>query len=157
MLFVDEGQVGEHTSKLDICPNMMHPQVLRELGDAITSSVMRCKDIPDYLWTIWQLGKVSGDWWKENVSPVFKKDKKRDPENYRLFSLTSVLSKVMEQLILEMLFRHMENKKAVGSSQYEFTKGKSHVINLITFSNKLNMLAVRGESSRHCQPVRRAF
>lgn len=143
MLLVDEDQVREHLSKLVICkslgPNMMHPQVLRELGDVMTSFVMKCKDIPDYLRTIWQLGEMPGDWWKENVSPVFKKDK-GDPGNYRLFSITSVLGKVMEQLMLEMLFRDRE-KKTTGSSQYGFTKGKSYLTNLITFSNKLNRLA----------------
>lgn len=99
VLLVSEDQVREHLSKLDICrslgPSMMHPQVLRELGDVMTSFVMRCKDTPNYLWTTWQLGEVPGDWWKENISPVFIKKKKGDSGNYRLFSLTSVLGKVM--------------------------------------------------------------
>lgn len=71
VLLVDEDQVREHLSKLVICkslgPNMMHPQVLRELGDVMTSFVMKCKDIPDYLRTIWQLGEMPGDWWKMSV------------------------------------------------------------------------------------------
>lgn len=50
---MDEDQVREHLSKLDICKsmglNMMHPQVLRELVDVMTSFVMRFKDTPDYL------------------------------------------------------------------------------------------------------------
>lgn len=90
---------------------------------------------------------MPGQWGKENVSPVFaKKDKKEDPGNYRLFSLTSVLGKVMEKLMLEMLFRHMENKKASRSSQYGFIKGKSYLTDLLTFSNKLNMLAIEGRT-----------
>lgn len=48
--------------------------------------------------------------------------------------------------MLEMLFRDMENKKAIGSSQYGFKKGKSYLTNLITFSNKLNRLAVEGRA-----------
>lgn len=52
----------------------------------------------------------------------------------------------MEKLVLEMLFRHMENKKASGSSQYGFIKGKSYLTNLLTFSNMLNRLAVEGRT-----------
>lgn len=77
-------------------------------------------------------------------NPVSKKDKKGDPGNYRLFSITSVLGEVMEQLMLEMLFGDMEKKKAIGSSQYGFAKGKSYLTNLINFSNKMNSLTVEG-------------
>lgn len=48
--------------------------------------------------------------------------------------------------MLEMLFRHMENKKAIGSSQHGLTKEKSYLTNLITFSNKLNRLVVEGRA-----------
>jgi len=49
-----------------------------------------------------------GDWRKENVSLIFKKDKKEDPGNYRLASLNMIPGKVTEQLILET--RHMKDK-----------------------------------------------
>lgn len=53
VLLVGEDQARKHVSKLDICksmgPNMMHPQVLRELVGVMTSFVMICKDIPDSL------------------------------------------------------------------------------------------------------------
>ena len=64
------------------------------------------------------------DWRKANVTPTLKTGTKEDPGNYRLDSLTSVCRKVMEQLILETIFRHMKDKKVTGSSQHDFTKGK---------------------------------
>ncbi|PKU41435.1 rna-directed dna polymerase from mobile element jockey- hypothetical protein [Limosa lapponica baueri] len=39
----------------------------------------------------------------------------------------------MEQLILGAISEHMEEKKAIRSSQHGFTKGKSHQTNLIDF------------------------
>ena len=39
----------------------------------------------------------------------------------------------MEQLILEIIFKQVEEKKVIRSSQHGFTKGKSCLTNLITF------------------------
>jgi len=75
---------------------------------------------------------VPEDWRKANVTPVFKKGKKEDPGNYRLVSLTSILGKVMEQLILEVVIKQVE-EKVIRSSQHGFTKGKSCLTNLIAF------------------------
>jgi len=73
----------------------------------------------------WRTGEVPEDWTKANVTPVFKKGKKEDPGNYRLVSLTSIPGKVMEQLILEIIIKQVEEKKVIRSSQHGFTKGKS--------------------------------
>ena len=43
------------------------------------------------------------DWRIENVTPVLIKDKKKDPENHRPVSLTSITGKVMEQLVLDAI------------------------------------------------------
>ena len=59
------------------------------------------------------------------VTPVFKKNKKEDPGNYRPVSLTSIPEKMMEQLILEVINKQVEEKKVIRSSQHGFTKGKS--------------------------------
>jgi len=76
---------------------------------------------------------VPEDWRKANVTPVFKKGKKEDPGNYRPVSLTSILGKVMEQLILDIVSRHTKDKRVIRGSHHGFTKGKSCLTNLITF------------------------
>ncbi|KAJ7420304.1 hypothetical protein WISP_49249 [Willisornis vidua] len=58
-------------------------------------------------------GEVSEDWDKTNVTPVFKKGKKKDLGNYRPVSFTSVLRKVIEWLILEGICKRVEDKKSV--------------------------------------------
>ena len=64
-------------------------------------------------------------------TPVFKKGKKEDLGNYRPVSLTSIPEKVMEQLILELIIKQVEEKKVIRTSQHGFTKGKSCLTDLI--------------------------
>lgn len=54
--------------------------------------------------------------------------------------LTSIPGKGMEQLIMEMTFRHLKNKKISRNSQAGFTKGKSCLINLITCSEMADLV-----------------
>lgn len=51
-----------------------------------------------------------------------------------LASLTSVSGKVMEQLTLETISKHVKEKKMIESCQHGFTKGKSRLSALIAFS-----------------------
>jgi len=41
----------------------------------------------------------------------------------------------MEQLILDVITKQVEDKKVIGSSQHGFSKGKSRLTNLIAFYN----------------------
>jgi len=123
--------VRGHLSKLDthksMGPDGMHPRVLRELADVIAEPLSIIFE------RSWWTGEVPEDWRKANVTPVFKKGKKEDPGNYRPVSLTSIPGKVMEQLILKVINKQVEEKKVIRSSQHGFTKAKSCLTNLIPF------------------------
>jgi len=115
--------------------------MLRELADVIAEPLSIIFE------RSWRTGEVPEDGRKASVTPIFKKGKKEDPENYRPVSLTSIPGKVMEQLILEVINKQVEEKKAI-SIQNGFTKGKSRLTNLIAFYNGMNHRITESQNNR---------
>jgi len=48
---------------------------------------------------------------------------KEDLGNYMMVYLTSASGKTMEQIPMQDISRHMKDKKVIGNSQHEFSKG----------------------------------
>ncbi|KAK4825652.1 hypothetical protein QYF61_001475 [Mycteria americana] len=78
--------------------------------------------------------------------PIYKKGRKEDPGNYRPVSLTSVLGKLMEQIILSAFTWHVEDNQGIKPSQHGFRKGRSCLTNLISFYNKVTHLIDEGKA-----------
>ncbi|GAB0180050.1 mitochondrial enolase superfamily member 1 [Grus japonensis] len=81
---------------------------------------------------------------EKKTTSVFKKGEREDPGNYK--PVTLIPGKVMKQLILETISRHMKDKKMIRSSQHGFAEGNSHFTNLIIFHDEMTGLVEKGRA-----------
>ena len=64
--------------------------------------------------------------WKSSlVVPIFKSGQRSDPLNYRPVSLTSVVCKVMEKVIVRRLYEYLEENLILNDNQFGFRQGRS--------------------------------
>ena len=64
--------------------------------------------------------QASSYWKTALVSPIYKKNSCKSPENYRPISLTSILCKILEHLTYSSVYNHLE----VNSILYDAQHGK---------------------------------
>ena len=142
---ISSAEVKKKLSKLrtdkSCGPDEVHPYILKHLSE--------CMSIP--LAIIFNRSIRTGivpEIWKEGiVTALFKKGKKSLASNYRAITLTSVVCKILEKLIVEHLINHLKTNNLEDINQHGFTPKKSTVTNL------LQALNIWSESISHGLPV----
>ena len=96
------GKIGKKKSQVykSVGPDEVHPCVLKEQLDEVAKPLSAISQ------KLWKSGEVPTDWKRRNTTPIFEKGKKEDPGNDRPVSLTSVPSKLTEQILRETMLRH---------------------------------------------------
>ena len=110
-----------NTSKA-IGPDNISTVILRLAADELAPVLVRlyqfCHD----------QGTVPQDWRDAHIVPIFKKWERHQPSNYPPVSLTSVVSKIMEHIILMKFY---DNHKILHDCQHGFRSKRSCETQLI--------------------------
>lgn len=116
-------------------PHEIHLRILKML-------LMSLQNLSMIFEQSWESRGVPGDWKLTNV-PVFKN--KEDLGSHRPVSLTSVPSQIMEEMILGSTEKHLEDNAGISHSQHSFMRGKSCLLNLTSFCDRMTHLADPGK------------
>jgi hypothetical protein len=139
-ILVDPIDIEVRLSKLDgnksTGPDGIHPFVLKRC--ALSLSYPICLLCIKSL----ESGVVPDVWKVANITPVFKSGNKLQPTNYRGISLTSVLSKFTERIIVDHVMAYISKFNLISRHQHGFMPKLSTVTNLLEYvdivSNGLN-------------------
>ena len=108
-------------------PDGFHPGVMKELEN----------ELAPHLYKIFRLSvdqrKAAKGWKLANVPPLFKSGNRENPGNFRPISLTSVVCKILESIIVDLMTDHIERNKLMLDSQHGFRHGRSCLSNLLGF------------------------
>ena len=108
-------------------PDGVHPRVLLECADALTEPIFKIFD------TSMRTGCIPSDWKKGNITPVYKKGSKVNALNYRPISLTPVLCKLLEKIIVSCIMDHLESQNLLSPHQHGFRSNKSCLTQLLEY------------------------
>ena len=95
-------------------PDGIHPYALRATATEV--SPMLTHIFQQSLNT----GVLPTQWKHAYVTPIFNKGAKTDPTNYRLVSLTSVVCKSMEHILVSQIMQHLSTYNILSDSHFGF-------------------------------------
>jgi len=121
--------------KVDKCPGLdgIHPKLLFELRQELASPLAKLFN------SSLESGSVPSDWRDAGVTPLFKKGKKSEAQNYRPVSLTSLICKIMESILKDEIMKHLDKFSLIRDSQHGFLKGRSCLTNLLDFLENITI------------------
>ena len=106
------------------------PRILKELVGSLSAPIALLLN------KTLECGVLPLDWKRAYVSPIFKKGSKNHSENYRPISLTSVICKLMEVFLKQIIMPHLTNHNILSPKQHGFISGRSTTTQLLKYLNK---------------------
>ena len=76
-------------------------------------------------------GQIPSELLQQTIIPIFKKENKSLPSNYRPISLTSHLIKVFERVLRDKIIQHLETNSLISKHQHGFRKHRSTLTQLL--------------------------
>ncbi|CAJ0968442.1 unnamed protein product [Ranitomeya imitator] len=102
-------------------------------------------------------GSVPQDWRIANVVPIFKKGSKSEPGNYRPVSLTSIVGKIFEGFLRDVILDYLNENNCLTPYQHGFMRNRSCQTNLISFYEEVSYRLDHGRKFKkfhRMKPVR---
>ena len=130
----NEGEVLKLLLKLDtnkaIGPDKLSPHFLKmfahELSPSLSALFQKSLDN----------GSVPSDWLRANVIPIHKNNCRDNVENYRPVSLLSIVSKICERYIHNIIYPHVISQ--FSNNQHGFLKGRSTCSQLLNYVDSIS-------------------
>ena len=94
------------------------------------------------------LNKFLSNWKIANVIPIYKKDDRTDPKNYRPVSLLSIIGKVFERIVYKHVHNFLLENQFITSAQSGFTAGDSTINQLVDIYNSFCKALDEGKEIR---------
>ena len=106
-------------------PDKLPALVLKECADEIAEAILM----------IWRksldTGEIPDIMKLQTIIPIYKKDSKSKPENYRPVSLTSHLIKLIGRVFRKKIVKHIEENNLLSNNQHAFRAGRSCLTQLL--------------------------
>ena len=82
-------------------------------------------------------GKIPDDWKEANITAVFKKGDRNLPSNYRPVSLTCLICKLQEHILVSSIMKHLDSHNILTDSQHGFRSRRSCETQLVSLVHEL--------------------
>ena len=107
----------------------IHPRVLKELVNEL------CHVLCHLFQQTMSSGIIPEDSKKANICPLYKKNERSLPSNYRPVSFTCICCKLLEHIVCSNLMKHFEANKILTDKQHAFRKSRICETQLINVVN----------------------
>jgi hypothetical protein len=103
-------------------PDGIHPKFLKEVSKELSIP------LTILFKTSLETMQVPRKWKDARITAIFKKGDRKKATNYRPVSLTSIICKVLEQLIRDHIMKHMVKNKLFTDKQFGFINGRAQQV-----------------------------